>query len=47
MLKHKQQHGTVQDFKGAKNISNEDLLELDVDVLIPAAIENQLTGRLT
>lgn len=45
LLKHKQEKGTVQGFKGAKNISNEDLLELDVDVLIPAAIENQLTGR--
>ena len=45
LLKHKQEKGTVQGFKGAKNISNEDLLELDVDVLIPAAIENQLTGK--
>ncbi len=28
---------------GTQQISNEDLLELDVDVLIPAALENQIT----
>jgi glutamate dehydrogenase (NAD(P)+) len=28
---------------GAKNISNEDLLTLNVDVLVPAAIEDQIT----
>ncbi|MEF8881095.1 MAG: hypothetical protein V5A34_01040 [Halapricum sp.] len=28
---------------GGTNLSNEELLTLDVDVLIPAAIENQLT----
>ncbi|MGP6220004.1 Glu/Leu/Phe/Val family dehydrogenase [Caldiplasma sukawensis] len=42
LLEHKQKHGSVQDFEGAKNISNEELLELNVDVLIPAAIENQI-----
>ena len=45
LVQHKHTHGTVQDFPGAKNITNEQLLELDVDVLIPAAIENQLTGK--
>ncbi len=29
--------------EGAEAISNEELLELDVDVLIPAALENQIT----
>ena len=29
---------------GLKTIGNEDLLELDVDVLIPAALENQITA---
>lgn len=42
LLEHKKKTGTVQNFPGAKNISNEDLLELGVDILIPAAIENQL-----
>ncbi len=40
---HKQQTGSVIDFPGAENISNDELLELDVTVLIPAALENQLT----
>lgn len=35
--------GSVEYCKGADSISNEDLLKLDVDVLIPAAIENQVT----
>ena len=31
--------------KGNKDIVNEELLELDVDVLIPAALENQITKK--
>jgi glutamate dehydrogenase (NAD(P)+) len=34
---------TLEGFPGAKSISNEDLLTLDVDVLVPAAIEDQIT----
>jgi len=30
---------------GSEHITNADLLELDVDILIPAAIENQITGQ--
>lgn len=30
---------------GASGISNEELLELPVDILIPAALENQITGE--
>jgi len=45
VLDHKEKTGSVINFPGAKNITNEDLLELDVDVLIPAAIENQITGK--
>jgi glutamate dehydrogenase (NADP+) len=33
------------DGSGAKTISNEELLELDVDVLAPAALEDQITER--
>lgn len=29
----------------AANMTNEELLELDVDILIPAALENQITGK--
>ncbi|NYT02006.1 MAG: Glu/Leu/Phe/Val dehydrogenase [Methanosarcinales archaeon] len=42
---HKMQTGSVVDFHGADNISNHDLLELDVDVLIPAALEGVITGE--
>lgn len=39
------QHGRLTGYSDADTITNEDLLLLDVDVLIPAAIENQLTGQ--
>jgi glutamate dehydrogenase (NAD(P)+) len=41
----KQEHGTVRGFPGAEAISNEQLLEIECDVLIPAALENQITSR--
>jgi len=40
--KHKQSTGSVMDFSGAKNISNEEILTLPVDILVPAALENQI-----
>lgn len=42
LLEHKQKTGSVKGFPGTKSITNEELLELKVDVLIPAALENQL-----
>lgn len=42
---YKMKNGTVEGFPGTKNISNAELLELKVDVLVPAAIENQLTDK--
>jgi glutamate dehydrogenase (NADP+) len=39
----KEQTGRLPDV--GKKISNEDLLELEVDVLVPAALENVITGR--
>jgi glutamate dehydrogenase (NAD(P)+) len=41
----KQEHHSVCGMPGTKDISNEDLLELDCDILIPAALENQITAR--
>ena len=41
----KAENGTVQGFAGTKKITNEELLALKVDVLIPAGIENALTGK--
>jgi glutamate dehydrogenase (NAD(P)+) len=40
----KGEHGTVQGFPGAKDVSNAELLEVDCDILIPAALENQITA---
>lgn len=37
--------GTVLGFNGADTLTNEELLELDVDVLVPAALEGQITKR--
>ncbi len=45
VFKHKQETGKVAGFKGAKEISNEDLIELDVDVLFPSALENVITAE--
>jgi glutamate dehydrogenase (NAD(P)+) len=41
-LAHKSRAGTVAGLPGARAISNEELLELECDVLVPAALENQL-----
>ncbi|MEO0231716.1 MAG: Glu/Leu/Phe/Val dehydrogenase [candidate division WOR-3 bacterium] len=43
--KFKNETGTVVGFKGTEKITNEELLELDVDVLIPAALENVITEK--
>ncbi|MBW6470335.1 MAG: Glu/Leu/Phe/Val dehydrogenase [Methanosarcinaceae archaeon] len=40
---HKAKTGSVVNFPGSTPISNEDILKLDVDVLIPAALENVIT----
>ena len=41
----KAETGSVKNFPGAKNLSNKKLLELECDVLIPAALENQITAE--
>lgn len=40
---HKKSTGSLKDFPGAKNITNEELLELPCDLLVPAAFENVIT----
>ena len=37
------EHGTVRGFPGARDITNAELLETECDILIPAALENQIT----
>ena len=41
-LAHKKQTGSVVGLAGTRNITNDELLHLDCDVLIPAAFENQI-----
>jgi glutamate dehydrogenase (NAD(P)+) len=43
LLDHVRQTGSVVDFAGGDALANEDLLTLDVDVLVPAAVEGVLT----
>jgi glutamate dehydrogenase (NAD(P)+) len=42
---HLRQTGKVVGCPGTDTLTNAELLELEVDILIPAAIENQLTGQ--
>ncbi len=39
----KKEHGTVVGFPGAQEVSNTEILELECDILVPAALENQIT----
>ena len=39
------QHKTVAGFPGAESLTNEQLFGLDVDILVPAALENQITAE--
>lgn len=41
----KKKHGKLQGLKETRNITNDALLKLDVDVLIPAGIENAITSK--
>lgn len=43
LFNHKESTGSVQNFGGTQNITNNELLELPVDILVPAAMENQVT----
>ncbi|MFB0568413.1 MAG: Glu/Leu/Phe/Val dehydrogenase [Nitrososphaeria archaeon] len=43
VIDHKNKTGKLMGLPGAKTITNEELLTLNCDVLVPAALENQLT----
>ncbi len=45
LVKYKLETGSLKNFPGSKPISNEELLELDVDILYPAALENVITDK--
>jgi len=44
LVRHKQETGSVVGFPGSRPLSTEGLLTLDCDILIPAALENQITA---
>lgn len=43
VLRHRQATGSILDYPGALNLATAAALELDCDILIPAALENQIT----
>ena len=43
VLEHKDKTGSVMDYPGSTLITNEQILELECDILVPAALENQIT----
>jgi glutamate dehydrogenase (NAD(P)+) len=45
LRRHKEKTGSVTGFPSAEKITNEELLTLECTVLVPAALENQLTGE--
>jgi glutamate dehydrogenase (NAD(P)+) len=45
LIEWKRKNGSVVGFQGADAISNEETLECDCDLLIPAALENQITEQ--
>jgi glutamate dehydrogenase (NAD(P)+) len=44
MLKHKETTGALRGLAGAKEISSDDVLEVECDILCPSALENSITG---
>ena len=44
LLDYQQEHGTIAGFPDAERITNDELLTLPCDVLIPAAMEGQITS---
>ncbi|HEX2717248.1 MAG TPA: Glu/Leu/Phe/Val dehydrogenase [Gemmatimonadaceae bacterium] len=44
-IEHVKQHRSLEGFKGGESITNDELLTLPVDVLVPAALENVITSK--
>ena len=45
VIAHRQEAGTVVGFREADPITNAELLATECDILVPAAVEHQITGR--
>ena len=46
VIEYKTKHGTVVGYPGSKKISTEELLTTPCDILVPAALENQITPAI-
>lgn len=46
ILEHKEKKGTVVGFPGSKKVSTEELLTTECEVLVPGALENQITAKI-
>ncbi|HLX39010.1 MAG TPA: Glu/Leu/Phe/Val dehydrogenase, partial [Ktedonobacteraceae bacterium] len=44
-LRHSKEHGSLKGLPNTETVTNAELLALPCDILVPAALENQLTGR--
>jgi glutamate dehydrogenase (NAD(P)+) len=45
MVEYARQHRTIEGFSGGQPLTSDDLFRLDVDILLPAALENQITMK--
>jgi glutamate dehydrogenase (NAD(P)+) len=41
----KREHGTVVGYRGSDEVTNQEILEVECDILVPAALENQITRQ--
>jgi glutamate dehydrogenase/leucine dehydrogenase len=46
LIEHKSKTGSVVGFPGTQPVSDDELLQLDVDILCPAALENAITPEI-
>ncbi len=46
VIDHKEKHGTVVGFKGGESTTTDKLLTTKCDVLVPGALENQITAKI-
>jgi glutamate dehydrogenase (NAD(P)+) len=45
LLEHVERHQAVQGFPGGEPVTNAELLEMQCDILVPAAVQNQITAE--
>lgn len=45
VMAHRRETGSILNYPGGRNMNNREALEIECDILIPAALENQLTAE--